>query len=254
MPQNVFVGDHAREYDARERAISEPAPVESAVTFLAEIAGTGAALEFAIGTGRIALPLRARGIAVRGIEISPDMVAELRKKPGGDETSIPVTVGDMATTQVAGEFALVYLVYNTIQNLLDQEEQVACFRNAAAHLAPGGCFVVETGVPDIRRLLPGAVAVPFDVSPRHVGFDTYELARQRLTSHHYFTDEDGSTTYAATHHRYVWPSELDLMAELAQLRLRERWADWERSPFADDSDSHISVWERPRLSGRRPLG
>nr|WP_206537739.1 class I SAM-dependent methyltransferase [Ilumatobacter nonamiensis] len=245
MPQNVFVGTVARDYDALESTLSRPAPVDSAVAFLAEVAGGGAALEFAIGTGRIALPLHAAGVAVHGIEISADMVDELRRKPGGGEGRIPVAVGDMATTRVAGEFALVYLVYNTIQNLLEQDEQVACFRNAAAHLAPGGCFVVESGVPSVRRLPPGTSAVPFDVSARHLGFDTYELARQRLTSHHYFTDEDGTTTYSATQHRFVWPAELDLMARLAGLELRERWSNWERDPFTDDSESHVSVWTKP---------
>jgi SAM-dependent methyltransferase len=245
MPQNVFVGAAAREYDAREAMVSEPAPVAPAVAFLAEAAGHGAALEFAVGTGRIAVPLRAAGVEVQGIEISADMVAELRAKTGGDEVSIPVTIGDMATTRVPGGFTLVFLVYNTVQNLLDQDEQVACFRNAAAHLEPGGRFVIECGVPSVRRLPPGASAVPFDVSERHLGFDTFDLVRQHLTSHHYFTGADGTTTYAASHHRFVWPAELDLMARLAGLVLRERWADWHRGPFTSESDAHISVWEKP---------
>jgi hypothetical protein len=139
----------------------------------------------------------------------------------------------------------VYLVYNTIQNLLEQAEQVACFRNAAAHLAPGGCFVIESGVPALRQLIPGAVAVPFDVSPHHLGFDTFEVTRQRLTSHHYFTNPDGSTEYVASHHRFVWPAELDVMAQLAGLELRERWGGWDRSAFTDDSESHVSVWVKP---------
>ena len=182
---------------------------------------------------------------VQGIELSVDMVEELRKKSGGDEQSIPVMIGDMATTRVVGQFALVYLVYNTIQNLLEQAEQVDCFRNAAAHLAPGGCFVIESGVPALRRLTPGATAVPFDVSERHLGFDTFEIAEQRMTSHHYFTSDDGTTIRGASHHRFVWPAELDLMAQIAGLHLRERWGDWSRTPFTDDSESHISVWAKP---------
>lgn len=250
MPQNVFIGSSAREYDAREASLATPAPVESAVAFLAEIADGGPALEFAIGTGRIAIPLGATGVAVHGIEISLDMVAELRAKPGGDEQSVPVTIGDMSTARAHGEFALVYLVYNTIQNLLEQDEQVACFRNAARHLAPGGSFVVESGVPALRRLPPGASAVPFDVSEHHLGFDTYDVARQLLTSHHYFTGSGGLATYAASHHRFVWPAELDLMARIAELELRGRWSDWNRSPFTDDSESHVSMWTKPKSAGR----
>ncbi len=245
MPQNVFIGSAATEYDAREAVLSQPAPVEEAVAFLADAAGGGTALEFAIGTGRIAIPLRATGVKVQGIEISVDMLTELRKKPGGDERSIRVTVGDMATTRVSGDFTLVYLVYNTIQNLLDQAEQVACFQNAATHLAPGGSFVIESGVPALRQLPPGAVAVPFDVSAAHAGFATFEVAHQRLTSHHYFTNDDGGTTYAASHHRFVWPAELDLMAQLAGLQLAERWGGWDRTAFTDESESHISVWVKP---------
>jgi SAM-dependent methyltransferase len=245
MPQNVFVGAAAREYDAREAMLSSPAPVASAVAFLADIAGSGPALEFAIGTGRIAVPLSRSGVEVQGIEISEDMVAELRKKPGGDARSIPVAIGDMATTRVTGQFALVYLVYNTIQNLLEQDEQVACFRNAASHLAPGGRFAIESCVPPLRRLMAGAVAVPFDVSARHLGFDTFEVSRHRLTSHHYFSRHDGSTTYAESHHRFAWPAELDLMAQLAGLELMERWEGWDRTAFTDDSESHVSVWGKP---------
>ena len=170
MPQNVFVGRDAREYDAYEAMVSEPAPVAPAVAFL---------------------------------------------------------------------------VYDTIQNLLDQAEQVECFRNAAAHLAPGGRFVIERGIPAIRRLPPGAIAVPFDVSEQHLGFDTFDLSRQRLTSHHYFRSAGGEAVYAASHHRFVWPAELDLMAQLARMRLRERWADWDRAPFTSESATHISVWELP---------
>lgn len=242
MAQNVFVGRVAEFYDATSRAMSDPAVIDPTVSFLAELAGDGAALELAIGTGRVALPLQARGVEVHGIEISQDMVDELRAKPGGD--AISVTIGDMATTRVDPTFRLVYLVYNTIGNLLTQSEQVACFRNAAAHLEPGGCFVVEVVVPSLRSLPPGQHAYPFDVSEHHLGFDTYEFVDQQLTSHHYWTGPDGTVERFDSHHRYVWPSELDLMAELAGLSRRERWADWTRSPFTGDSPSHVSVWER----------
>ncbi len=244
MAQNVFVGQVAKLYDATSHAMSATNVVEPTAAFLAEFAGDGAALEFAIGTGRVAIPLQERGVEVHGIEISRDMVDELRAKPGGN--AIRVTIGDMATTRVDGTFRLVYLVYNTIGNLLEQSEQVACFRNAAAHLEPGGCFVIEVGVPKLRSLPPGQHAYPFDVSERHLGFDTYEFVDQQLTSHHYWTDPDGSVERFDSRHRYVWPSELDLMAELAGLSLRERWADWARAPFTGESPSHVSVWERPR--------
>ena len=244
MAQNVFVGRVARFYDATSQAMADPTVLEPTIDFLAELAGDGAALEFAIGTGRVAVPLRERGVEVHGIEISQDMVDELRAKPGGD--TIGVTIGDMATTRVDGMFRLVYLVYNTIGNLLEQSEQVACFRNAAAHLEPGGCFVIEVVVPTLRSLPPGQHAYPFDVSEHHLGFDTYEFVDQQLTSHHYWTNPDGGVERFASHHRYVWPSELDLMAQLAGLSRRERWADWLRSAFTGDSPSHVSVWERPR--------
>ncbi len=244
MVQNVFIGRVARQYDATSHAMTQHEVLEPTVEFLAALAGDGTALEFAIGTGRVALPLRERGVDVQGIEISQDMVDELRAKPGGD--AIQVTIGDMATTRVGESFRLVYLVYNTIGNLLGQSEQVACFRNAAAHLEPGGCFVIEVEVPRLRSLPPGQHAHAFDVSEQHLGFDTYEFADQQLTSHHYWTSPDGSVDRFDSRHRYVWPSELDLMAELAGLSRRERWADWTRAPFTDDSPSHVSVWERPR--------
>jgi SAM-dependent methyltransferase len=242
MPQNVFVGRVARSYDANSAAMNDPGVIGPTVAFLAGLAGDGAALEFAIGTGRVALGLHERGIEVHGIEISQDMVAVLRNKPGGD--SIPVTIGDMATTRLERTFQLVYLVYNTIGNLLTQAEQVACFRNAAAHLAPGGSFVIEVGVPTLRNLPPGQHAYPFDVSEHHLGFDTYDFVDQQLTSHHYWTDSEGNIDRFASHHRYVWPAELDLMAELAGMSRQERWADWTRAPFTGESTSHVSVWKR----------
>jgi SAM-dependent methyltransferase len=245
MPQNVFVGSIAERYDDDERDHSTAEAVDPAVSFLASLSarvGGGPVLEFAIGTGRIALPLRERGVDVHGIEISADMVAAMRRRRGGSE--VPVVIGDMATTVLpgAGTFGVVALVYNTITNLLDQDEQVACFVNAAAHLRPGGAFVIETFVPQVRRLPPGSAHVPFEVSDRHLGVDTYDLATQRLTSHHVWSDATGRTTRFSSEHRYVWPAELDLMARVAGLELAERWGDWVRTPFTSDSVAHVSVW------------
>jgi SAM-dependent methyltransferase len=198
-------------------------------------------LEFGIGTGRVALPLSERGIDVYGIDISADMLDQLRAKPGA--SSITTTVGDFATTVVPGEFALVYVVYNSISNLLEQSEWVETFRNAARHLAPGGHFLMELWVPDLRRFPPGAAALPFDVSPNHLGFDTLDIATQCGVSHHYFF-VDGQVGQFESPFRYAWPAELDLMAEIAGMQLLERWADWDRSPFTADSRKHISVWQR----------
>ncbi len=242
MPQNVFVGNVARTYDATSAEQFAPSLLEPTVDFLAGLAASGKALEFAIGTGRVALPLRARGVEVYGLEISEDMVAQLRAKPGGD--AIPVTIGDMASTRVEGSFSLVYLVFNTISNLLTQPEQVSCFQNAAAHLDHGGCFVVEVGIPQLRRMPPGECAHPFDLSGNHLGFDTYDFADQQMTSHHYWIEGDRVHRFDS-HHRYVWPAELDLMAQLAGLQLGERCSDWSRSPFTGESQNHISVWRKP---------
>lgn len=235
--------EDARRYDEASAAMFTPDVLDPAVEFLARLAGDGPALEFAIGTGRVAVPLAARGVAVHGIELSGPMVAQLRKKI--DATSLPVVVGDMATTRVPGEFSLVYLVFNTLGNLRTQEEQVACFRNAARHLRPGGRFVVELGVPALRRLPPGQVAVPFDVSERHLGFDTYDLATQAGTSHHYWSEGDGRMRYGVHNYRFVWPAECDLMAQLAGLELEQRLAGWDGSRFTSDSESHVSVWRKP---------
>ena len=191
----------------------------------------------------MAVPLSARGVRVAGIELSEPMVAQLRRKV--DQDTVPVVVGDMATARVPGQFALVYLVFNTIGNLRTQHEQVECFRNAARHLAPGGRFVVEVGVPALRLLPPGQVAVPFDVSDQHVGFDTYDVVTQQATSHHYSREADGSFRRGAHHFRYVWPAECDLMAQLAGLELEERVADWHGNPFTAQSPSHVSVWRKP---------
>jgi SAM-dependent methyltransferase len=213
------------------------------VAFLAELAGEGSALELGIGTGRIALPLAERGVPVHGIDLSEAMVARLRAKPGGQR--IAVTIGDFATTAVGATFAVAYLVANTIMNLTTQEEQVACFQNTAEQLEPGGCFVIEVLVPRLRQLPPGTRFQPFDVSPAHVGFDEYDVARQGLVSHHYWIEGDNVEVFSPPF-RYVWPSELDLMARLAGLALRERWSSWTREPFTSESTKHISVWEKPR--------
>jgi SAM-dependent methyltransferase len=232
----------AERYDADEHEMTSPAVLGPTVEFLAALAGGGRALEFAIGTGRVGVPLRERGVEVVGIELSEPMVDVLRRKV--DEATLPVTIGDMATTRVAGEFSLVYLVYNTISNLLTQAEQVECFENAARHLSPGGRFVIELGVPPLRWLPPGQVAVPFDVSDGHLGFDTFELAEQILTSHHFTRDGD---TYrpGRSRHRYAWPAELDLMARIAGLELEQRISDWNGSAFTDESTKHVSVWRKP---------
>ena len=243
MPENHFGEEVAARYDDSTGEEFESAVVERTVDFLAALAGGGAALELAIGTGRIAVPLSQRGVRVHGIDLSEAMVARLREKPGAE--AIAVTVGDIATTRVDGSFSLVYLVFNTIGNLTTQDAQVACFQNAASHLELGGCFVIELGVPELRRLPPGERFVIFDKSDGHVGLDEYEPAEQGLVSHHYSRREDGRFDYASLPFRYAWPAELDLMARLAGMRLRERWADWDRSPFTGESPKHVSVWERP---------
>lgn len=242
MLEDHFAGEVAAHYDATLGVMGSPEVLGPTVDLLAGLAGDGAALELAIGTGRVALPLATRGVPVSGIELSPDMVAQLRARPGGD--TIPVTIGDMATTRVDGAFRLVYLVFNTIGNVETQDRQVACFANAAAHLELGGYFVIETGVPDLRRLVPGHDAVVFAHAPGYVGYDRYDdLVAQHAVSHHFVADGSG-TREDRTPFRFVWPSELDLMARLAGLELRDRWGDWDRSPFTADSSSHVSVWQK----------
>jgi SAM-dependent methyltransferase len=241
MPENHFGERVAARYD-EDAEIFDPAVVDPVVDFLAGIAGGGAALELGIGTGRIALPLARRGIRVHGIDLSEQMVARLRAKPGSEE--IAVTIGDFATTRVEGTFSVAYLVFNTIMNLTTQDEQVACFRNVAAHLEPGGCFVIEVGVPDLRRLPPGEIFRPFTVSPTRLGFDEYDVAAQGLVSHHYRVADGGLEAHSVPF-RYVWPSELDLMARLAGMRLRGRFGGWTREPFTSESTGHVSVWEKP---------
>jgi SAM-dependent methyltransferase len=239
VPETYF-DERAGQYDSDSTHMFAAAVVEPAVSFLAELAGTGAALELGIGTGRIALPLSARGVRVHGIDLSAPMVAQLQAKPGAE--NIGLTIGDFATTRVDGAFTLAYLVYNTIENLTTPDEQVQCFRNVAAHLEPGGCFVIEVEIPALRCLPPGETVRPFEVSPQRLGFDEYDVAEQGLISHHYWT-VDGRFESFAMPFRYVWPSELDLMARLAGMTLRERWNDWDRSPFTSESGKHISVWE-----------
>ncbi|MFZ0040405.1 MAG: class I SAM-dependent methyltransferase [Solirubrobacteraceae bacterium] len=241
MGEDHFGSEVARSYDEAVAEMFEPASVEPAVEMLADLAGDGRALEFAIGTGRIALPLAARGIDVSGIELSAAMVEQLRRKPGGG--GVGVTIGDMASTRLSGSFRLVYLVFNTIGNLTTQDEQVACFANAAAHLQPGGSFVVEVGVPELRRLPPGERHVVFHAEGDSWGIDEYDVASQGLVSHHFRRDGD-DLRHRAIPFRYVWPAELDLMAQLAGMTLAERWADWHRQPFTHESTSHISVWRK----------
>jgi SAM-dependent methyltransferase len=236
-----FGADVAATYDDPDSAEFSSAVIDPAVDRLAELAGDGEALEFAIGTGRIALPLGARGVPVQGIELSRAMVAQLRRKPGGAD--LKIKMGDMTSTRMSGTFSLVYLVFNTIMNLTSQRAQVECFRNAAAHLEPGGSFVIEVMVPDLRRLPPGQDAVPFEISDRHIGFDTYHPATQEMSSHH-VTITAGVPQYLAVPFRYVWPAELDLMAEIAGMQLQDRWENWVRAPFTDESRKHVSVWQK----------
>jgi SAM-dependent methyltransferase len=238
---DLWDAETAERYDEASAFMFAPEVLDPAVELLAGLAAGGPTLELAIGTGRVAVPLHERGVAVSGIELSQPMVDQLRRKT----TDIPVVVGDMATATVPGRFTLVYCVWNSLGNLRTQVEQVACFRNAARHLAPGGRFVVELMVPALRRLPPGQTAVPFHVGSRHVGFDTLDLVTQQGTSHHYERRADGTVGYDASNFRYAWPAELDLMAQLAGMTLRDRWANWAREPFTADSTTHVSVWRKP---------
>ena len=240
---DLWDSETARRYDDTSSPMFSPEILDPTVNFLADLAGGGAALEFAIGTGRVAVPLSERGVRVTGIELSEPMVEQLRRK--ASTTEMPVAIGDMASTQVGGAYSLVYLVFNTLGNLRTQEEQVDCFRNAARHLAPGGHFVIEMWVPGIRRFPPGQAAVPFEVTERHTGFDTYDMTTQQGTSHHYSREPDGTYRYSTSNFRYVWPAECDLMAQLAGLAPAGRWADWTRSEFTSESDSHISAYRLP---------
>jgi SAM-dependent methyltransferase len=241
-PDGYFGERIAATYDESVAHLFDPAVVEPAVDFLVELARDGRALELGIGTGRIALPLAARGVPVHGIELSRAMAARLHAKPGSEH--IGVTIGDFATTTVDATFSVAYLVRNTIMNLTTQEAQVACFRNVAAHLEPGGCFVIEVLVPALQRLPPGQTIQDFHLSETKWGLDEYDVATQGLISHH-FTFLDGEITRSSVPFRYAWPAELDLMAQLAGMTLRERWSGWKKEPFGSDSREHISVWQKP---------
>jgi SAM-dependent methyltransferase len=242
VTSQLWGSDRAANYDG-DTGMWAPEAVDPAVDFLVALARpNGTALEFAIGTGRIGLPLSERGVSVTGIDTSTAMLDILRAKPGADR--LRIVVGDMSADTVDGEFDVVYLVFNTISNLLTQDAQVACFRNAARHLRPGGRFVTELNVPSLRMLPPGAVAVPFTIEDDYAGFDTYDLLTQRSTSHHYHV-RDGAARVIHSEHRYIWPSELDLMAQLAGMHLVERWSAWDRSEFTAESRSAISVWAKP---------
>jgi hypothetical protein len=230
-------------YDEHSASMFDRAVIEPAVDRLAELAGDGGALEFAIGTGRIALPLAARGVRVAGIDNSEAMLARLREKPGADR--IEAMVGDMAATRVDGEFSLVYLVFNTIFNLTTQDGQVACFENAAAHLRSGGCFVIEARVPELQRLPFGQTVLPWRADPSGLSYYVYDVVTQRLSGQHYYVQEDGRLQPSPTEMRYAWPAELDLMARVAGLRLEHRWAGWSREPFTALSPSHVSVYQKP---------
>lgn len=243
MPEVLFDEWVAQRYESLWPELFDPAMVDPAVDFLAELAGPGPALELGVGTGRIALPLSRRGVRVHGIELSPAMVAQLRAQPGASD--IDVTVGDFTTAKANGTFTLAYLVRNTITNLTTQDEQVECFRNVAAHLEPGGCFVVENYIPELQRLPPGETVRVFTATPSHVGFEEYNVSTQIAFSHHYWMIDGHLATFSSPH-RYVWPSEMDLMARLAGMTLRERWSDWHREPFTSESRNYVSVWEKAR--------
>jgi SAM-dependent methyltransferase len=241
MQPDYFGEEVAARYDDSVDELFRPDVLDATVDFLHGLAGDGAALELGIGTGRVALPLSRRGVPVHGIDLSTAMVARLRAKQGAER--IEVTMGDFSTATVDRSFRLAYLVFNTIMNLTTQDEQVACFRNVARHLEPGGCFVIEVMVPDLQRLPAGETIRPFAATSTRFGFDEYDVANQGLVSHHYRIEADRmeSTAYPF---RYVWPAELDLMARLAGMRLRERWGGWRREPYTSDSRQHVSVWEK----------
>ena len=246
---NYFGPEVAVDHDEGSADMFTPEKVDPTVDLLVSRAGTGRARELGVGTGRVALPLARRGVPVHGIDLSEAMVAELRGKPGNEE--IETTIGDFASTRVEGSFSVAYLVFNTIMNLTSQDEQVDCFCNVAAHLEPDGRFVIEVGVPDLRRLPEGQTAVPFHVSDTQLGFDLYDTATQYMSSHH-VRIVDGQSRHGSIPFRYVWPAELDLMARIAGMHLVHRWEDWEGTPFTERSGQHVSVWEKPADCPRRP--
>jgi SAM-dependent methyltransferase len=250
MPSVTWGREIAEVYDRTSAAMFDPAMVDPVVDTLVDLARGGTALEFAVGTGRVALPLVARGVRVQGIELSPHMAEQLRRKPLGD--AIPVTIGDMTTTRVPGEFALVYLVFNTIMNVTSQDEQIAVFANAAAHLRPGGVFVVEVLVPQLRRLPPAELGRVFRLEHDHVGIETFDDVAGQISWSHHWMNVEGRVVRHSAPYRYVWPSELDLMARLAGLQLRDRWSGWKRQPFTGSSIDQVVVYGKPALTtGRR---
>lgn len=241
MQSEIWTTKDASTYDDDVADMFEPDVLDPAVDFLADLAGVGRVLEFASGSGRVALALADRGLEVTGIELSKPMIDVMKAKAGSER--IPVTCGDMTNVRVDGSFGVVYLVFNTITNLLTQDAQVACFENAAAHLEPEGHFVIETFVPALQQIPSGKRLVPFDLSDTHIGIDEYDVATQMLVSHHVSSRPDG-VARSRGQFRYGWPAEYDLMARIAGMTLKERWADWDRSPFIDTSTSHISVWQK----------
>jgi SAM-dependent methyltransferase len=242
--EEIWDAEAAEGYDTPGTGMFAPDVLGPAVDRLARLAGSGRALEFAIGTGRVAIPLAERGVPVTGIELSPPMIERLRSKM--DDATIPVIAGDMTTVRAPGEYTLVYLVYNTISTLLTQAEQVACFRNAARHLTPGGRFVIELWVPELRKLPPGQQALVFQSVPGYIGLDTYDVLRQHVVSHHFRFDDTRQARLFRSPHRYIWPAELDLMAQLAGFELETRHADWANTEFTAESRSHVSVYRSPR--------
>ncbi|MET7803990.1 class I SAM-dependent methyltransferase [Micromonospora chersina] len=241
--EEIWDAETAQRYDTPGTGMFAPEVLAPTVDRLAALAGDGRALEFAVGTGRVAVPLAERGVPVTGIELSVPMVEQLRTK--ADEATIPVVVGDMATATAPGDYTLVYLVYNTISNLLDQAEQVACFRNAARHLRPGGRFVIELWVPELRKLPPGQQAMVWCAEPGYIGLDTYDVLRQQVVSHHFRFGEGREARLGRSPHRYIWPAELDLMGQLAGFELEARHADWAGAEFTAESRSHVSVYRLP---------
>ncbi len=239
----IWDAETAQRYDTPGTGMFAPAVLDPAVDRLAELAGDGQALEFAIGTGRVAVPLSERGVGVAGIELSHPMIDQLRMKV--DEATLPVVQGDMATATVPGQFSLVYLVFNTVSNLLTQREQVDCFRNAARHLSPGGRFVIELWVPELRKLPPGQQATVFHVEPGYIGLDSYDLLHQHVVSHHFRFGDGREAELFRSPHRYIWPAELDLMGQLAGFALESRYADWTGAEFTADSRSHVSTYRLP---------
>ncbi|ETK37460.1 class I SAM-dependent methyltransferase [Microbispora sp. ATCC PTA-5024] len=241
--EEIWDADTAARYDTPGVGMFAPEVVGPAVDRLAELADGGRALEFAVGTGRLAVPLAGRGVPVTGVDLSGPMIELLRTK--ADEETIPVVAGDMATVTAPGRYTLVYLVYNTIANLLTQAEQVACFRNAARHLVPGGRFVIELWVPELRKLPPGQQATVWHCEPGYIGLDTYDVLRQHVVSHHFTFDDSRQARLTRTPHRYIWPAELDLMGQLAGFELESRHADWAGTEFTDESRTHVSVYRLP---------